>query len=480
MITFSDTSESMVQTGENDLAEKIWNEILTSIRPQINTQSFKTWFEPIKAVKVENGELTINVPSQFFYEWLEEHFYSMITSSLKAALGPSAKITYNVLPADELAPPSVVTPAELSFKEDQLPSGKAEYLEMAQPLSYEQTFLNRRYTFNNFVKGESNQLARAAATAVANNPGGTSFNPLVLYGGTGLGKTHLMQAIGNQALETGKAKRVIYVSSEKFTIEFIDAIRGDKTNDFSNFYRSMDILIVDDIQFFSGKEKTQDSFFHTFNSLHQLGKQIILSSDRPPKELQGLDERLISRFQWGLTADIQPPDLETRTAILRKKCDDEGVFIPDQVLDFIAANVKSNVRELEGCYTSLLFKASLEGKEIDIDLARDVLRTIVNDVRSPMTVEEIQRLVAEFFDIPNDLLRAKTRKQEIVIARQVAMFLAKETTNCSLKTIGLNFGGRDHSTVIHACQTVEEQMKIDSKFRSSLELLKRKIEINSK
>lgn len=478
MITYFDSSESLPHAGL-PVVETVWSEILALVQRQINSQSFKTWFEPIKPVKLENGELTINVPSQFFYEWLEEHYYSLISSSLEKVLGSSAKLTYNVMTVDEPSASMVVVPTETPYKMSENLTLKSEAHGSAMPLPYEQTFLNKRYTFSNFIKGESNQLARAAATAVANNPGGTSFNPLVLYGGTGLGKTHLMQAIGNYALENGKAKRVMYVSSEKFTIEFIDAIRADKTSDFSNFYRSMDILIVDDIQFFSGKEKTQDSFFHTFNSLHQLGKQIILSSDKPPKELQGLDERLISRFQWGLTADIQPPDLETRTAILRKKCDDEGVFIPDQVLDFIAANVKSNVRELEGCYTSLLFKASLEGKDIDIDLAREVLRTIVNDVRSPLTVEEIQRLVSEFFDIPNDLLRAKTRKQEVVIARQVAMFLAKDLTNCSLKTIGLNFGGRDHSTVIHACQTVEEQLKIDTKFRSTVEQLKRKIEIHS-
>ncbi len=478
MITFVDNSESLVHpTGLK--IDAVWSSIISQIQSQINSQSFKTWFEPIKPIKLENDELTISVPSQFFYEWLEEHYYSLISTSLQKVLGASAKLTYNVITADEQTGPVMTVPTDVTIKTNDRTPLKVDFPESSHPLPYEQTFLNKRYTFNNFIKGESNQLARAAATAVANNPGGTSFNPLVLYGGTGLGKTHLMQAIGNYALENGKAKRVIYVSSEKFTIEFIDAIRADKTNDFSNFYRGMDILIVDDIQFFAGKEKTQDSFFHTFNSLHQLGKQIILSSDKPPKELQGLDERLISRFQWGLTADIQPPDLETRTAILRKKCDDEGVVIPDQVLDFIAANVKSNVRELEGCYTSLLFKASLEGKDVDIDLARDVLRTIVNDIRSPLTVEEIQRLVSEFFDIPNDLLRAKTRKQEVVIARQVAMFLAKELTNCSLKTIGLNFGGRDHSTVIHACQTVEEQLKLDSKFRSSIEQLKRKIEIHS-
>ncbi len=420
------------------------------------------------------------MPSQFFYEWLEEHYYTLISGALKKVLGHSAKLTYTVVPSDEPSSSMVVSPAEAAVKSIESVHLKVEQSHYTQPLPYEKTYLNKRNTFNNFIKGESNQLARAAAMAVANNPGGTSFNPLVLYGGTGLGKTHLMQAIGNYALETGKAKRVIYVSSEKFTNEFIDAIRNDATTEFSNLYRSMDILIVDDIQFFTGKEKTQDSFFHTFNSLHQLGKQIILSSDRPPKELQGLDERLISRFQWGLTADIQPPDLETRSAILRNKCERDDVVIPEIVLDFIAANVKSNVRELEGCYTKLLFNASLLGKDIDIEMAREVLSSVVTEIRSPLTVEEIQRIVSEFYDIPNDLLRAKTRKQEIVIARQVAMYLAKELTNCSLKTIGLNFGGRDHSTVIHAYQTVEEQIKIDAKFRGSIEQLKKKIEIHSR
>ncbi len=302
----------------------------------------------------------------------------------------------------------------------------------------------------------------------------------MLYGGTGLGKTHLIQAIGNYAFEAGKARRVCYVSSEKFTIEFVDAIQSDKTREFSNYYRSMDLLIVDDIQFFSGKEKTQDSFFHTFNTLHQMGKQIVLSSDKPPKDLKGLDERLISRFQWGLTADIQPPDLETRTAILRKKCEDDNIEIPPEVLDFIATNVTSNIRELEGCYISLLAKASLENRELNLELARDVLRLVVSDVRSPITVEEIQRLVAEFFDMPPDLLRAKTRKQEIVNARQIAMYLAKEMTNCSLKTIGLHFGGRDHSTVIHAYQSVEDQIKLDSKYRDTLQVVKKKIETSSR
>jgi chromosomal replication initiator protein len=327
--------------------------------------------------------------------------------------------------------------------------------------------------------GDSNQMARAAASAVANNPGGTSFNPLMIYGGTGLGKTHLIQAIGNFALANGKARRVIYVSSEKFTVEFVDSVQSDRIKDFSNFYRSMDILIVDDIQFFSGKEKTQDNFFHTFNELHQIGKQIVLSSDRPAKELKGLDDRLLSRFQWGLTSDIQPPDLETRIAILRKKSEDDGIDIPQDVVECIAANVTTNIRELEGCLISLLAKSSLEGKEITVDLARDVLRIVVGDIKSPVTIDEIQRTVSEYFSIPEDMMRAKTRKQEIVNARQIAMYLAKELTNSSLKTIGLHFGGRDHSTVIHAYQSVEDQMRLDPKFLSNVHQIKRKLELLS-
>jgi len=470
----------------NGDAASAWSACLASIQTQVPNQSFRTWFEPVKATKLENGELTVQVPSQFFYEWLEEHYNSLIKATISMTLGGDARLTYLVIPPDEADIPAEVHPAEtvranngpvvpLAHAASSFPAEENEVV--LPPIK---TFLNPRYTFSNFIKGDSNQLARAAASAVSNNPGGTSFNPLVLYGGTGLGKTHLIQAIGNYAFEAGKARRVCYVSSEKFTIEFVDAIQSDKTREFSNYYRSMDLLIVDDIQFFSGKEKTQDSFFHTFNTLHQLGKQIVLSSDKPPKDLKGLDERLISRFQWGLTADIQPPDLETRTAILRKKCEDDSIEIPQDVLDFIATNVTSNIRELEGCYISLLAKASLENRDINLELARDVLRLVVSDVRSPINVEEIQRLVAEFFDIPPDLLRAKTRKQEIVNARQIAMYLAKEMTNCSLKTIGLHFGGRDHSTVIHAYQSVEDQMKLDTKYRDTLQLVRKRIETSSR
>ena len=476
---------SIEQPSEVDQAKGVWIACLDLVKDSVNSQSFKTWFEPIVPLKLSAGQLTIQVPSQFFYDWLEEHYNGLINQTIVRVLGDEAGLEYSIRSEDHSPEPEFQRPLAPIRQEKPMPPQPRSFrltgrgIGASEQSAY-QTFLNQRYTFENFIKGESNQLARAAASAVANNPGGTSFNPLVIYGGTGLGKTHLMQAIGNAALANDKAKRVIYVSSEKFTVEFVDAIQSDRISDFSSFYRSMDILIVDDIQFFSGKEKTQDNFFHTFNELHQIGKQIILSSDRPPKELRGLDDRLLSRFQWGLTSDIQPPDLETRIAILNKKSEDDGIDLPQDVIECIATNVTTNIRELEGCLISLLAKASLEGKKITVDLARDVLKVVVGEIKSPVTIEDIQRIVADYFSIPEDLLRAKTRKQEIVSARQIAMFLTKELTNSSLKTIGLHFGGRDHSTVIHAYQSVEDQMKLDPKFQANVVQLRRKLQITGK
>jgi chromosomal replication initiator protein len=460
---------------------QIWDRCLGLIRDQVSTLSFKTWFQPMVPLKIDGEELTIQVPSQFFYDWVEEHYNTLIRNTIVAVLGQDAKLYYSIATEErqEELFPVEEKPSSLPSPVQYAPFSP-HILMRAEHLPQAQSNLNPRYTFENFIKGDSNQLARAAAMAVANNPGGTSFNPLVIYGGTGLGKTHVMHALANHAVGTGKAKRVVYASSEKFTVDFVEAIQTDKVTEFSNFYRSMDLLVVDDIQFFAGKEKTQDNFFHTFNALYQLGKQIVLSSDVPPKELKGLDERLISRFQCGLTADVQPPDLETRIAILQKKSEENSLELPQDVLEFIAANVTNNIRELEGCLISLLARASLENREINIDLARDVLRVVVNEVRTPITIEQIQRAVCEFFDIPEDLLRAKTRKQEVVVARQVAMYLAKDLTNASLKTIGLHFGGRDHSTVIHAYQSVEDRTKTDTQFRQNTEHLKRKLELSSR
>lgn len=481
------TIESIAVTPpETEEARRAWEACLEIIRERVNTQSLKTWFEPIQPLHLRAGRLTVQVPSQFFFDWLEEHYSEIFTSTVTRVLGKGAALEYTVRQDELPAEPEPISIPSASDRKSAI-AGQEPVSTGApppRPVLYQakandtfQTYLNPRYTFENFIKGDSNQLARAAASAVANNPGGTSFNPLVIYGGTGLGKTHLIQAIGNSVLSSNKARRAIYVSSEKFTVEFVDAIQSDRINDFLAFYRSMDVLIVDDIQFFAGKEKTQDSFFHTFNELHQLGKQIVLSSDRPPKELKGLDDRLLSRFQWGLTADIQPPDLETRIAILRKKSENEGIDLPQDVVECIAANVTSNIRELEGCLISLLAKASLEGRDVNVDLARDVVRMVVGDVRSPITIETIQRTVCEYFNIPEDLIRAKTRKQEIVNARQIAMFLAKDLTNSSLKTIGLHFGGRDHSTVIHAYQSVEDQMRIDPKYQAHVLQIRRRLQL---
>ena len=479
------TSPLVVNPSEEDQAGDVWRACLDLIKEKVNTQSFKTWFEPIVPLYLRGGRLTVQVPSQFFYDWLEEHYYTIISATIETVLGKDAHLEYSVktddpqLEIDYQIPPQGAPRVERRAFPPQPTSFTTLQPQRPADRSAEafQSFLNARYTFENFIKGDSNQLARAAASAVANNPGGTSFNPLVIYGGTGLGKTHLMHAIGNYAIANGKARRVIYVSSEKFTVEFVESIQRDTANEFAGFYRSMDILIVDDIQFFAGKERTQDQFFHTFNELHQLGKQIVLSSDRPPKELKGLDDRLLSRFQWGLTSDIQPPDLETRIAILRNKSENEGIDLPQDVVEFIATNVTSNIRELEGCLISLMAKASLEGRDITVDLARDVLKVVVGDVKSPLTIETIQRTVCEYFSIPEDLIRAKTRKQEVVNARQIAMYLAKEMTNCSLKTIGLHFGGRDHSTVIHAYQSVEDQMRIDQKYLSNVTQIKRRLQM---
>jgi chromosomal replication initiator protein len=478
-------TQDVAQPTEAEQAGFVWSACLDLIKDGVNTQSFKTWFEPIMPVGLRDGKLTIQVPSQFFYDWLEEHYYSLVSNTVSRVLGHGIALEY-VVRKDEPVP-------EANNEYASAPPNKTEKRVFPQqPTSFKigvnsasisggnnhiQSFLNPRYTFDNYIKGESNQLARAAASAVANNPGGTSFNPLVFYGGTGLGKTHLIQAIGNYALANGKAERVVYVSSEKFTVEFVDAIQSDRISEFSSFYRSVDLLIVDDIQFFSGKEKTQDNFFHTFNELHQIGKQLVLSSDRPPKELKGLDDRLLSRFQWGLTADIQPPDLETRIAILRKKSEADRIELPQDVVEFIAANVTTNVRELEGCLISLLARASLEGRDLSLDLAREVIKVVVGDIKSPITIEEIQRVACEYFNIPEDLIRGKTRKQEIVNARQIAMYLAKELTNSSLKTIGLHFGGRDHSTVIHAYQSVEDQMHLDQKYLANVTQLKRRLSL---
>ena len=460
----------------SDLSEKvsshnptiIWKECLKAIKENVTLMTFNTWFLPIKPIEInpEKPTLKVQLPSQFFWEWIDEHYNTLINKTIHEVLGPGAKLAYVISNEQE---PEAIEPVQVSKTN---PPEKEE----ARPTF--ETNLNPRYNFDNFIKGESNQLARAAAVAISENPGGTSFNPLFVYGGVGLGKTHLVQGIGNQIIQKYPDKKVIYLSSDIFTVEFVEAIQSNKVNDFSNFYRNMDVLIIDDIQFLIGKEKTQDLFFHIFNTLHQSSKQIILTSDKPPKDLKGLDERLISRFQWGLTADIQPPDYETRMAILKNKADDYGMMISGEILDYIATNIVSNIRELEGCLIKLLANASLNSKNIDLELARKTVREIATDRKVNITIENITSLVCESLKVDENKIRDKTRKKEIVFARQIAMFLSKDMTKSSLKTIGLHFGGRDHSTVIHACSSIEDSLSKDRYIKELIENLKNKIKNN--
>ena len=457
-------------------AAAVWSNCLGIVREKVNPRTYKTWFEPLVPRALESSMLTLEVPSTYFYEWIEEHYFDVIQDALRSIVGEEARLQYAVS-----VPKHQGTQQNGSAPSNGKPvngSGQALNANRAVPHIAEKPVpgtLNQKFTFENFIRGDGNQFARAAAVNVANNPGETAFNPLVIYGGVGLGKTHLVQAVGNMVSATQPHKRVFYVSSEKFTIDFVEAIEKNRTLEFTNFYRNMDVLIVDDIQFFSGKERTQDTFFHTFNTLYQLKKQIILSSDRPPRDLVGLDERLISRFQCGLTVDIQPPDLETRIAILRMKSEEDRIDLPQDVIEFISSNVKSNIRELEGCYIGLIARHTLEQCPITVSLAERVLRNVISSEKKDLTVEQIQKIVSDHFKISENSLRAKTRKQEIVLPRQIAMFLSKKLTRASLKTIGLHFGGRDHSTIIHACKTVDIAMDSDSSIKAHVRELEKQI-----
>ncbi|MDH3267462.1 MAG: chromosomal replication initiator protein DnaA [Ignavibacteria bacterium] len=448
----------------------VWKSCLLKIKESVSMMTYNTWFLPIKPVELVDSTLKVQIPSQFFWEWIDEHFNVLITKSITEILGKEAKLTY-------------VIAEDLSFIDSQEKvhekiSAESSVTEKTRPKHKFESNLNPRYTFDNFIKGEGNQLARAAAGAISDNPGGTSFNPLFLYGGVGLGKTHLIQAIGNQSVQNFPEKKIIYLSSDIFTVEFVESIQTNKVNDFSNFYRSMDVLIIDDIQFLIGKEKTQDLFFHIFNTLHQSRKQIILSSDKPPKDLKGLDERLISRFQWGLTADIQPPELETRIAILKRKAETYGMMVSNEILEYIATNITSNIRELEGCLIKLLASVSLSSKEITFELAKKTVKEIATDRKTgTLTIETITKVVCEHLGVAENKIRDKTRKKEIVLARQIAMYLAKELTLSSLKTIGLHFGGRDHSTVIHACNSIEENKNKDTSLHNIVDDIRNKVEL---
>jgi chromosomal replication initiator protein len=460
-----------------------WNSCLSRIKPTIGEQGFVTWFKPIKPIKLQDKILTIQVPSQFFYEYLEEHYVSLLRNVIDTELGKDFRLEYSVVVdtgADKSKPVTINLPNSPNSGRQKPYNGQDKIQERNsfELFGYDLN-LNRSYTFENFVEGDCNRLARSAGYAVAQRPGVTSFNPLMVYGGVGLGKTHLVQAIGNRILEDEKKKIVQYVSSEKFANQFFDAIKNNRIQEFSAFYSKVDVLIIDDVQFFEGKEKTQEIFFHIFNHLHQSGSQIIMTSDRPPKDLNGLMERLVSRFKWGLTADLQQPDYETRIAIINRKMQADGISIPDNVIEYLAYSVDTNIRELEGVIISMIANASLIKKEIDLELAKQTLKSIVHDIDSEVGIDYIQKTVSEYFKVTIEQLKDKTRKKEIVMARQLAMYFSKEYTHLSLKTIGYHFGGRDHSTVIHAVQTVNDLYDTDNTFKRSVDELRKKLKLKA-
>lgn len=470
---------------------QVWENCLSVIKDNVSLQSYKTWFEPISPIKLSNHTLTIQVPSQFFYEWLEEHYISLLRKTIKKELGVDGKLEYSIIMENNVHNPKpytvkIPTTNRQAVKNDpvSVPIDVNGERGIKNPFIIPglkkvniDSQLNPNYSFDNFIEGDCNRLARSAGYAVAKNPGGTAFNPLLIYGGVGLGKTHLVHAIGIEIKNNHPNKTVLYVSSEKFTQQFIDAVRNNNQNDFIHFYQMIDVLIIDDVQFFSGKEKTQDVFFHIFNHLHQTGKQLILTSDKAPVELQGMEQRLLSRFKWGLSADLQNPGLETRIAILETKMYNEGLELPKEVVEYLAYSITTNIRELEGALISLLAQSSLNKKAVTLELAKQMIDKFVKNTAREVSIDYIQKVVCDYFDLPIELLKSKTRKREVVQARQIAMFFAKKMTKSSLANIGMHCGGKDHATVLHACKTVNNLIDTDKRFRGYITDLEKKISI---
>ncbi len=444
---------------ENIINSQSWHDCLKYMSRRMKEQSYNTWLKPTSGMPADNGNFDLTVPNQFVADWIKSHYHDLIGEAFKEVLGKNYHLNFviNESEKEEVQPTfNLYSYQNISALK---PKPKSNFLHN----------LNVNYKFSSLVVGDFNQFACAAAMAVAEAPGMTKYNPLLTYGGTGLGKTHIAQAIGNQIMELFPDKRVMYATSEKFTSDFITSISDHSIADFTRMYRDVDVLIIDDIQFFSGKESTQEQFFHTFNSLYQLGKQIVLTSDRPPREIKGLEERLLSRFSSGLVTDLQAPDLEARTAILYKKLDSEGLSIDDSVIKFIADKISTNIRELEGSLIRILAYASLKSVPVNLDTAAKVLSDTVNNNRKEITIENIQKAISEHFRIELKMMFAKKKTSNIVLARQIAMYLCRSLTDNSLKVIGDSFGGRDHSTVIHACNLVTNKMLHESVFREKID-----------
>lgn len=438
----------------------LWDKALDSIQKELAPQVYERWLRPIKASEANSETIFLGVPDDFFKTWIIDHYGSMIASALKEISGnPDFKAEFVILQDEGPRIPGKVS----------MPNSFASAYSAPAPTS-QGAELNPKYTFESFVVGPSNRFAHAASLAVADSPA-KAYNPLFIYGPVGLGKTHLMQAIGQESFKKNPYLKILYITSEKFTNQLINAIKTGTTIKFREKYRTVDILLMDDIQFIAGKESTMEEFFHTFNTLYDAHKQIVVTSDKPPKDISNLEERLVSRFEWGLVTDIQPPDYETRTAILRKKAERENLFIPDSVTSFIAEKIKSNIRELEGALIRVVAYSKLVGKEVDEAVAYDVLKDMIVETQKKITVDLIQRKVAEYFDIRPSDMTAKRRTKNVVYPRHLAMFLSREMTSLSLPEIGEQFGGRDHTTVLHAYEKMKKVFKKDPKSKSLVDKL---------
>jgi chromosomal replication initiator protein len=487
-------------------ATHIWAKCLNIIRAELSEDEFNNWFKPINAKKFGQDTLVLELPSEFYYEWIEENYVAILRKAIQSVIGPKANLSYEIVvdrgnavrPSAKKAitpPPTnrngqkrtiaqlpkvpTVDPKDYDFYGQYHPPTGNYHVNQNLIRSDEQlnSNLNKTYAFETFIEGDSNRVAKNAGITIANRPGGTSFNPFVIFGDVGLGKTHLVQAIGNEIINQHPGQFVLYISCEQFGSQFVTALANRSVQSFTDFYLTVDVLIVDDIQFLSGKEKIQEAFFHIFNRLHQARKQVIITSDKPPQALRGLQERLLSRFKWGLTASVDTPSFETRKQIILSKIASEGVTLDESVIDYIAQQVDTNIRELEGVLISLLANASISGMDPTVELAQKTIQNLITETKKTLTIDWIQAECASHYNVTVTELKSRNRKKEIALARQSAMYLAKMHTSISVKAIAEAFGGKDHSTVVHAAKSIDNKLKVDSNLVAHIDSLRRKLDI---
>ncbi len=442
--------------------ENIWKEVKESLSHELPSHAYNTWLEPILPIAINDTELVLEVPNQFFFEWIDSHYHGIIESAVKENIQNDFSVKYTIAPT--------------GIKESTINFENIDREKTQRKKRFKPPVLNENYTFSRYIEGANNQFAKAAALSAAESPGVEAFNPLVVYGGVGLGKTHLLHAIGNHLLAKNENINIICASSEKFTLDFISGIQKSKTIEFSRFYRQADVLLIDDIQFFQGKEQTQEQFFHTFNELYQSGRQIVLTADRYPGDMQGLEDRLLSRFHSGLAVDIQPPDFETRVAILLEKAEQNGLSLPYAMIEFMATHIKNNIRELESTIIRILAYSSLSNKEIDEQLVKKVVKERIGKrFLAEIKLEDIVRKVSEVTSISEREIVGTSRKKELVEARQIAAYLGREILGASLSSIGIYFGGRDHTTILHACKNIEDKIKSEKRIKQLVESMKNEL-----